>query len=1242
MVRKRGLWSKIWWLTLVFSLVFCFSNVNSLFCSLFCCQNNPSCPQNTIVQQDDEFEENDSYNNPSYIDVGEYFNLHCLDDDWFIVNIPAQGNIKVANLKVTIQFDNGSDFDKNLDLLLYPVTDTEPNYKKDRLDNSELLGNKEVVSASVPPGSYLIHVFGPFGAKNDYDLKVEILYPCQEAPYNWIDINESEPAVRMEDIDDDDYETIAVGFDFCFYGQYYNSVKVSSNGYLTFSNDATSPNPIEASDKYAPANSIFPYWIDLRPDQGGDIFHKLDQSDPNNERLIVEWRNVSIDACPGEITFQVVLFSGTNRLLFQYMDLEFCDPNDGNSFGKGATVGINNERKTKYADRLATQFSYKEESLNNQSAIIFTPSLEAIPVIPPVVIDTTPEAWETDVALDTEIIIIFDQIMDPDILNTCFIDPNPNGTWNIETVAGQTKLSFKPQGELDPNTTHTVTIAGSATSLHYGIGLDGNENGNPEGTPLDDFSFQLTTAAAPVYETDPPVITILGANDGNFYNDSVDIQIHVSDQNPDPNGLSITLNGCNIFTESFNVSEDGYHTLSVTVYDIFQNVSTASISFTIDQTPPDIASKGCVCGALYNVNVTPIITPVITVTDSNLDVSSLVIELNGASYANGQAISEPNDYELYVYAIDYSGNESSQTCLFGLKDPQPQDGWTSFWLDANCQGSPIVSAIASKIDENGNLWIGYQPYDDGTGIVGGGVCAYNLYSGTCECFDETDGLSGNTITDIVIGAQGDLWVVSGPDIIDGHGAGVSRYIGDGQFNPYGLNQIGMDEDDLALITDIAVDSEGYLWLATAYLGLFRFDGNNADNYSVGIFDCITDIMEDAQGRLWIGTCWDGLFIKDSDNPDWNSSPVAGADWTGAYISGLTTDINENVWMVSEYELMRLEPDQFVPVIPDDFPVNLINSFIIDHNTYYLFVESGQGIYVYNGQVWTPFSLDNSGILASEVNTILVDPYGDYWVWSDTGLRHLNSNPPELIDINGQAEEKTNLPTGTNIFVEFSEPMNEKSVEDAFQMKDMVKWDTVQGSFIWNSASTVMTFVPENGLAYNTDYEITISKTVKDRYGMSNGTDIPSFQISTRSKPEQSQKPAQTFTWPYFTGYNNWNLPYFNIFGSSTPFTGSSLPYFLPQTDITTRYIQQGTGYYSYTPQAAAPLNYQYNLFPNYDKIYLNFLQSKFYEGFGTNYPFSTPSISSNIYGVQWDSWGKFLFSPEAYPSIDRDIPFYLW
>jgi beta propeller repeat protein len=54
--------------------------------------------------------------------------------------------------------------------------------------------------------------------------------------FDWVDISNVGTQLNLGD---DDYAEVALPFNFSFYGQEYNSVKISSNGYLTFGTDGT-------------------------------------------------------------------------------------------------------------------------------------------------------------------------------------------------------------------------------------------------------------------------------------------------------------------------------------------------------------------------------------------------------------------------------------------------------------------------------------------------------------------------------------------------------------------------------------------------------------------------------------------------------------------------------------------------------------------------------------------------------------------------------------------------------------------------------------------------------------------------------------------------------------------------------------------------------------------------------------------------------------------------------------------
>ncbi len=64
---------------------------------------------------------------------------------------------------------------------------------------------------------------------------------------------------------------------------------------------------------------------------------------------------------------------------------------------------------------------------------------------------------------------------------------------------------------------------------------------------------------------------------------------------------------------------------------------------------------------------------------------------------------------------------------------------------------------------------------------------------------------------------------------------------------------------------------------------------------------------------------------------------------------------------------------------------------------------------------------------------------------------------------------TNISIGTNITVTFSEPVGQTAAQAAFSL-----FPAVTGTFVWNTAGTVMTFVPGTSLAYGTTYTVNLT------------------------------------------------------------------------------------------------------------------------------------------------------------------------
>ena len=146
--------------------------------------------------------------------------------------------------------------------------------------------------------------------------------------YGWEEINAIGTAVSSGD--DSNLGPFDLGFSFPFYGVEFDQVRVCSNGWLSFTSTSTAYSNQGIPSSNAPNNLIAPFWDDLNPSSGGQIYYHADAA---NQRFIVEW-----DAVPhygsggGPETFQVII-AADGSLTYQYKTV---------ANGSSSTVGIEN------------------------------------------------------------------------------------------------------------------------------------------------------------------------------------------------------------------------------------------------------------------------------------------------------------------------------------------------------------------------------------------------------------------------------------------------------------------------------------------------------------------------------------------------------------------------------------------------------------------------------------------------------------------------------------------------------------------------------------------------------------------------------------------------------------------------------------------------------------------------------------------------------------------------------------
>ena len=222
----------------------------------------------------------------------------------------------------------------------------------------------------------------------------------------------------------------------------------------------------------------------------------------------------------------------------------------------------------------------------------------------------------------------------------------------IASIDGLTPL------ETDIGATNATDTPAEDGAYYYAVtALDaaGNESPPSAGTSL-------------VYNLAPPVITVAGVVDGQFSPGPVAPVVTVTSASLA--GRTTLLDG-QPFADGTAVDEEGAHLLRIEATDTSDRTTVKEIAFTIDLTDPVVVIGGVTEGSLYETAV----TPVITVTDSNPDTTT--ITLNGAPYTSGTPIGGDGDQSLKVVATDKAGRSETAVVVFTVDTaPPPPAGLT--------------------------------------------------------------------------------------------------------------------------------------------------------------------------------------------------------------------------------------------------------------------------------------------------------------------------------------------------------------------------------------------------------------------------------------------------------------------------------------------------------------------------------------------------------------------------------------
>jgi hypothetical protein len=160
--------------------------------------------------------------------------------------------------------------------------------------------------------------------------------------YDWIDIAPPGPGehIRYVSSGDDRMRAVLLPFAFTYYGRFDSYLSIGSNGVVAIGvSDYVFGDNSPIPDLHGPESMIAPFWDDLNPAIGGDVYRWHDEE---GHRYVIQYEGVLRAESEEPETFQVILLdpnyhptpSGDGAIVFQYEDVSGTDE---------CTVGIENQ-----------------------------------------------------------------------------------------------------------------------------------------------------------------------------------------------------------------------------------------------------------------------------------------------------------------------------------------------------------------------------------------------------------------------------------------------------------------------------------------------------------------------------------------------------------------------------------------------------------------------------------------------------------------------------------------------------------------------------------------------------------------------------------------------------------------------------------------------------------------------------------------------------------------------------------
>ena len=261
-----------------------------------------------------------------------------------------------------------------------------------------------------------------------------------------------------------------------------------------------------------------------------------------------------------------------------------------------------------------------------------------------------------------------------------------------------------------------------------------------------------------------------------------------------------------------------------------------------------------------------------------------------------------------------------------------------------------------------------------------------------------DGLSQNSVTDILQDRRGFMWFATGD--------GLNRYDGNAfVIYKHDVNDPGSLSHNF--IRDLLEDDDGYLWVA-AYPGVNRldprterstryvYDPKNPNGLSG---DSVESIARDSPGHLWFGTSESGL---DRFDPTTGTFTHYRNDSDGKFVGRIThviEDSRREIWFVGERGLFHLDPHTGRMTRRSATVESLAADYVCEDDVGDLWMLAYSPIvglikYDRRSERFTQYPL-GAGAAGLASSKLLADGSSGFWVPSSLGLHYFDRRTERL-------------------------------------------------------------------------------------------------------------------------------------------------------------------------------------------------------------------------------------------------------